>query len=218
MLTSDNRGEHPIRLAAIFAVVLALGLGGCTPRPNPWSATARGPFVHNPERATVVLGQTFIGTLLANESCPTAMTATWSLAGGTGLAFQMRELQCVGADQPPSTDFSRLPAKYLILQLLPGNYRLDEIRQFRRMRGELVTPIRDTRPTPRGWPDMTVPRFSVAAGEVVHVGTLVYLRAEPVNLRTTSNLAQARDALREIWPEGAERLIERRMLVGAAQP
>lgn len=215
MLPSDNRGRYPIRLAAIFAVCAALLLGGCAP-PNPWSATARGPFSHNPERATVVIGQAFVGNHLANEPCPAALTSSWSMAG-RGLAFQIRELECAPADQRPSADLSRLPAKFLILQLPPGNYRLDEVRQFRRMRGELITPIRDTRPTPNGWPDMTVPRFSVAAGEVVHVGTLVYLRADPVNLRTTANLAQARDALREVWPEGAERIIERRMLVGAAQ-
>ncbi|MFN8760069.1 MAG: hypothetical protein ACK5XA_14825, partial [Tagaea sp.] len=60
--------------------------------------------------------------------------------------------------------------------------------------------------------------LSVAAGEVVHVGTLVYLRSDPAELRVTANLEDARTALRAVWPAGANRLIERRMLVGPAQP
>ncbi len=130
--------------------------------------------------------------------------------------FEVRAIECVGKDQAPTLDFSVLPAKYTVLQLRPGNYGLERIENFRPMQGTTATPIRDTQPTPRGWPDMTVPRFSVAAGEVVHVGTLVFLRVEPVRLRTTANLAGARAALQEIWPEAAERLVERRMLVGAA--
>lgn len=170
----------------------------------------------DPGLATVVIGQTFLGSQLVGERCPTSLGAHWSSGSVPAFGFEVRAVQCVGKDQPPTLDFSVLPARYTVLQLRPGNYRLERVENFRPMEGTTVTPIRDTQPTPRGLPDMTVPRFSVAAGEVVHVGTLVFLRVEPVRLRTTANLAGARAALQELWPEAAERMIERRMLVGAA--
>ncbi len=201
----------------LLIVVAALFVGSCAVRPSPWAKTDPAKISKSPDLATVVVGQTYLGQVLAKETCPQTLRSHWFQAEPRALAFQIYDFECVGTDQPPTMDFSRLPAKYTIVQLRPGNYRLDQVNRFRRMLPETTTQIQDTRPTPNGWPDMTVPRFTVAAGEIVYVGTLVYLRSDPVELRTAANLDHARDTLRAIWPEGAERLIERRMLVGAAR-
>ncbi len=201
----------------LLFVVAALLVGACAIRPSPWAKTDPAQISKSPDLATVVVGQTYLGQVLAKESCPQTLRSHWGSAETRTLAFQIHDFECVGADQPPTRDFTRLLAKYTIVQLRPGNYRLDQVNRFRRFQPEMTTQIQDTRPTPNGWSDMTVPRFAVAAGEVVYVGTLVYLRSDPVELRTTTNLEHARDALRAIWPEGAERLIERRMLVGTAR-
>ena len=198
-------------LVCVFALLVA----SCA-RPDPFAKTRPEQLSSDPGLATVVIGQTFLGNQLVNERCPTSLGALWSSGGVPAFGFEVRAIHCVGKEQAPTLDFSVLPARYTVLQLRPGNYRLDRVSNFRPMDGTTVTPIRDTQPTPRGWPDLTVPRFSVAAGEVVHVGTLVFLRVEPVRLRTTANLVRAREALQEIWPEAAERMVERRMLVGAA--
>lgn len=201
----------------LLFVVVALFVGGCAVRPSPWAKTDPAKISNSPDLATVVIGQTYLGQVLAKESCPQTLRSHWFQAEPRTLAFQIYDFECVGVEQPATRDFSRLPAKYTVVQLRPGNYRLDQVNRFRRFQQEMTTQIQDTRPTPNGWPDMTVPRFAVTAGEVVYVGTLVYLRSDPVELRTAANLDHARDALRAIWPEGAERLIERRMLVGAAR-
>lgn len=217
-----------IHKMAILAAMFGLLVASCA-LPNSSVVATSAQLPSDPDFAVAVIGQTSIGTLLANESCPNSLSANWSSVGrsdGIVRRFSVRDIQCVEINQPAardfalSRDFSPLPTKYTVLRLRPGNYRLDEVTHFRGFGSQTRTPIVDTRPIPRGWIDMTVPRFTVAAGEVVHVGTLVYLRVEPVNLRATANLAQAREALRQIWPEGAERMIERRMLVGPppAQP
>jgi hypothetical protein len=198
-------------LVCVFALLVA----SCA-RPDPFAKTRPEQVSSDPGLATVVIGQTFLGNQLLDDRCPTSLGTHWSSGGTPVFGFEVRAIECVGKDQAPTLDFSVLPARYTVLQLRPGNYRLDRVSNFRPMEGTTVTPIRDTQPTPRGWPDMTVPRFAVAAGEVVHVGTLVFFRVEPVRLRTTANLAGARAALQEIWPEAAERMVERRMLVGAA--
>lgn len=212
------RNQRTFKYASrLLIVVVALFVGGCAVRPSPWAKTDPTQISKNPDLATVVVGQTYLGQVLAKETCPQTLRSHWFHAEPRALAFQIHDFECVGTDQPPTRDFSRLPAKYTVVQLRPGNYRLDQVNRFRRFQQEMTTQIQDTRPTPNGWPDMTVPRFAVTAGEVVYVGTLVYLRSDPVELRATSNLDQARDALRAIWPEGAERLTERRMLVGATR-
>lgn len=202
---------------AIFAVCLAALLGGCGNDPRRFSVASSTGISRDAGLGTVVIGQLYVGRGETRESCPQRLAANWvRLRAATDPAgapiFSQPSLRDFGC----AIDDKSVPPAFSVFQLEPGDYVLTHITDSGFMRGQGSTVVRNDPEArdPDGRPARTVPRFRVAAGEIVYVGNLVYLNSFPAEIKGESTPDLARAALRALWPDGAERMIERRMLIG----
>ncbi|MCM0021294.1 MAG: hypothetical protein NBV67_14985 [Tagaea sp.] len=216
MLPSENRGRYPIRLTAIFAVCAALALGGCANDPRRSPVTSASGISSDPGLATIVIGQVFVGSGAPQHECPWGIMSEWlrhrTLDDRTPpTQLQLRNFACAIPDRAT-------PPAFTVLQVPPGDYRMFEITAYAPMRSPSSTRVQEPPPGFTTWEEATVPRFSIAAGEVVYVGNVVFIYAAPAQMRGGSTPDLARAALRALWPAGAERMIDRRMSIGRAAP
>jgi hypothetical protein len=205
------------RLAIVFAVSLVLT--ACGPPINVPPVTSRGGFVHDPKLGTIVIGQIFTGNGAANASCPYRMLTSWVHRTPPGETADMKAPRQFDVSNTACavTDKSAVPA-FSVFQIQPGDYILHKITRHSPFTPISNTDVRNTSAATASADGMTVPRFSVAAGEAVYVGNVVLLNAFPAEMRGASTPEPARAALRAVWPEGAERMVDRRMLIGPRRP
>lgn len=171
----------------------------------------------DPGIATIIIGQVYIGTPGGRESCPLRVDTRWMrLPESTDAADAWRhnimEVFRISCRTPTRGE----PPAFTVLQIRPGNYVLTRI-AYADSRYKSETAVEEPQGPPRPpWERQTVPRFTVSAGEVVYVGDVALLAVLPARMTGANSPAEAHAILHRLWPEGAARLINRRMLIGPA--
>jgi len=206
------------RLAAVIAASLALATCGSSATNVP-PVTSRSGVVADPKLGTVVIGQIFAGNGSADESCPYRMITDWVRRTPPGETPDMTAPRQHRVTQTACSIANKeTPPTFTTFQLMPGTYVLFQITRHTPFSPIAITNVRNTAAAETSTDGLTMPRFSVAAGEVVYVGNVVFLNSFPAEIRGASTPEPARAALRVLWPEGAVRIVDRRMVIGPQNP